>query len=468
MEKYFIDKFEKELLDFLNKKNLQNTSNNDFKSANILVTSKFGFGKTTLKNEILDYLFKNDEKNKNQYLIFDVNIWLSNLRHIDEIIMMTILSKINADKIKMKKQILKNLSSNLLNCAKETNQVINLLIETTKDLELKGQSRFINYLENKYKINFYLDDLIKFVLKKYQKQKIIFLYDELDRCTHEFIRDFFNRIKGLFNNKNLIHIIFANEEYINSIFSVDYINPSEKFIDKYFDYKHKLTENVQEFFDKKWKLLFNDEEKITSELSNYYYFFTKITFRDISKNINDINKLFDYVKNNHNGNKIEKIDKLDTQGVLLDMYLSNDWLIFILFLIAKGYRTVQKHDLKYIYNEWIKDYVKTSDNYEYLKKIIDLHENYELKYGKCVDGKCSYFWIMVPKIKTTFKDFNNNEQNFSNENNENNFYFYLLINLYISNQFISPKRSFNDEKTTIDDLNDLIPFINDKINKILN
>lgn len=466
MEKYFIDKFEKELLDFLNKKNLQNTSNNDFKSANILVTSKFGFGKTTLKNEILDYLFKNDEKNENQYLIFDVNIWLSNLRHIDEIIMMTILSKINADKIKMKKQIFKNLFLNLWDCAKETNQVINLLTEITKDFKLKGQSRFINYLENKYKINFYLDDLIKFVLKKYQKQKIIFLYDELDRCTHEFIRDFFNRIKGLFNNENLIHIIFANEEYINSIFSVDYINPSEKFIDKYFDYKHKLTENVQEFFDKKWKLIFNDEEKITSKLSNYYYLFTKITFRDISKNINDINKVFDYVKNNNN--TIDMVIKWDVDLILTNLYFSNNWLIFILFLITKGYRTVQKHDLKYIYNEWIKDYVKTSDDYKYFKKIIDLHKDYELKYEKYIDEKYSNFLGIVPKIKTTFKDFDNNEQNFSNENNENNFYFCLLINLYISNQFISPKRSFNSEKTTIDNLNDLIPFINNKINKILN
>lgn len=265
----------------------------DIKSLNILVSAKWGRGKTTLKNELINYF------NNSKILVVDVNIWLSIYQSVDEIIFASLLEKIKELKIKnwkftikkIYKQTIKEYKNKLLN-----NQNVKLskkdksmkllfnLIELKEKHNSLWQSDLLNHIKKKYKINYSIEEILMFLIKKQKYERIIFLYDELDRCDKKFILNFFEKIKYFFNIENITNIIFANEDYLHEIFKNINTKGDEKFIDKYFSFKYQINSNSVNIINNFWKEIIKNDDVLIEKNSNIYKIFKElISCRDVIK-----------------------------------------------------------------------------------------------------------------------------------------------------------------------------------------
>lgn len=441
-----IEKFSK----FFEHKILTQKQSDDFKSINFLISAKWGRGKTKLKND-----FKNFYEKKEEWLIFDINIWLNNFKSIDEILFIEFIKYIRKSKelSKYKVQIWK-IIKNIFSSIVEKNEIISFLNEIVIKSKDFGYKKIIDEINDNYKTFFALEELINFVIKNLKKEKIIFLYDELDRCDDIFIRDFFSKIKQLFNYENVVHIVFANENYINEIFCN--LNSDEKFIDKYFNNVYKIKPNIVEAIEEKWTKTSNFDDKLFE-----YYDYKSSKYKKFK-----INKLFLHEISYRDFNKYEtslsnflhNIDifyrklrntPLKNNSIL---YWFNEYddiaILFIIFLILKGYNEIDDaNELKKIIDEYsIVDYFDFDNYRTEINNWLTLM--YQNEYGvynennsnapkmKKIDNEQDFLFALAIQIKKITiilinEPFVNINQKFININIENEIHINInkLLNL---------------------------------------
>ncbi len=297
---YYVENFKNTFKEIINK----GIKNDDFKSENILISSKFGQGKTTLKNEIMK-----DEYFLNNFLIIDVDIWSNNNMNIDEIIFIEIIKHVSKNREKEFKKIMKESGKWILNITSKIFQIdflINELDKTIKNIK-NDEIKVVNeIIEQKYITTKTLRRYLNDIISKLGNEKIIFLFDELDRCSTEFIRKFFSSIKQMLNSNQIINIVFANTDFLNSIFKNESLD-DEKYIDKFFNHIYVINSST---FDYLFNNLFpefcrelNIKNKNILEANTpnvdfptlTYILNQKVSFRDINKNIEWLKKVIIFV-----------------------------------------------------------------------------------------------------------------------------------------------------------------------------
>lgn len=380
---------------------------------------------------------------------------MNNFQYIDEIIFIELIKFIKKTKKlnKFEKQIgiiIKKVFTSIA----EKNEIISFLCEVVKDCKNFEYSEIINNINNKYKTFFALEELINFILEKLKKEKIIFLYDELDRCDDIFIKDFFCRIKQLFNYNNIIHIVFANQNYINNVFHN--LNNDEKFIDKYFNYIYKIKPSVVQAIEEKW----TEITKFSEKLFEYYdykntnfkkyklndLFLEEISYRDFIKYELEISKFF------HRITIYNKNTKITTTKNALNWYeycyqYDDILILFIVFLILKGYNEINSvEELEKIIEKYSIINYFDFDNYKLTTNSI-LTSIYQEKYG-------------------IYNENNSNAPKMIKINNEQDFLLALSIHMKrLSDIFI--KSPFTIDKKNID-INNLKDDVHTNFNKLLN
>lgn len=310
-------------------------NNNDFVSTNILVSSKFGYGKTTLKNEIKECKELNEK-----YIIVDVNIWQNSFKLLEEQVLIDLLYILKENKIFNWKEITKTYGKKIVDFILQKQigfNPINKISDVYKNVKNNNYQEEINFLLDKYKINNALSDIIDFVLKK--DKKIILLFDELDRCSKEYINHFFTSLKQLLN-KEIINIVFANEDYLDDIFKNN-LYKEEKYIDKFFSNKYYLRSNpityikeilsginlyVKDYIDNEFD---NDIQNII---------FVNVSFRDINKNKIYIDKFIFWVKEEWRKLRAKILNDYNDKEFILNRRLFSKFyfLKLLFYLVIKG------------------------------------------------------------------------------------------------------------------------------------
>lgn len=291
-------------------KNEKKSNSNEINSTNILVYSKFGNGKTTLKNNIKSNLEKEKE-----YKVYDVNIWQNENIDIIDNILLTILMK--SPELFDKREILSNISNFIINKCEKVKNFISIFEDLTKN----KYDDFIKNIENKYNLDNTLKKIFKDISEQYNDKKVVFLFDELDRCTEEYIKTFFSKIKIMFDFPNFVHIIFANKNVLNNIFQTLNINNEEYFLEKFLTAQYQIENKpLTLLFDifKKYINNFNNLQEsfkyLRVEIKKIY---NNISFREITKQKENIKIFLNLIKT-------------------YDFYSNNDWFWTIILLIIKN------------------------------------------------------------------------------------------------------------------------------------
>ncbi len=312
--------------------------NDDFASLNILVTSNFGNGKTTLKNKVLEEFSTQDEL-KEKYDVIDIEILTNEDMDLIDNILLAIINKYE------EVSAMKDICRNILELISKKWNWLNNTQEFLKCFKDNGKGKITDLFKDKYFIRNKLNELLGEIYKKNGNKKFIFLFDELDRCTEDYIRKFFSKIKVLFNHVYIINIVFSNKNVLDALFNSLNDVDGEKFIDKFFQKVIYLkpepyiaiNEFMNECFDQWKKPLFNKDVPHNLIYGNNDDVFMidklkTITYRDFEKNKVFIENFCNNLSSTHSERR------LYTRNLTNENWLWQNtwWAKIIVYMICKS------------------------------------------------------------------------------------------------------------------------------------
>ena len=139
------------------------------------------------------------------------------------------------------------------------------------------------------------------ISNKFKNKKVVFLYDELYRCTEKYIKEFFSNIKLIFQFDNFVHIFFANKNVINNVFSTLNIDNEEYFLEKFLTFQYPIQEDpilflitlINKFLPStNYQDIFDSYNKLNGKIKIYL---NNITFREIRKQEQNIKIFLDLI-----------------------------------------------------------------------------------------------------------------------------------------------------------------------------
>lgn len=170
-----------------------------------------------------------------------------------------------------------------------TQTATDLIIDNTfKELSESKKSReeFINELES----------VTKKILEEKEKDKLIFIIDELDRCKPTFAIELLESIKHLFSINEIVFLIAVDKEQLSESIKAVYGSgfDSRTYLQRFFDIKlHLPVIQSERYFNTKFKDMFQEEYE-KDDTSKYIKLFEvlcehlNLTLRDIEKILNEV------------------------------------------------------------------------------------------------------------------------------------------------------------------------------------
>lgn len=251
--------------------------NNEIKSFNLVINGVWGSGKTTFID-----LFQNEINTINNKLfeILKFNAW--NIDYFNDPLEPFVSFLIK------KKNIFNSFGIDIM---KSMLNLVNLNLNKTMNLFFKNKNtKNLELVKNKY------DKLNK---------KLIFIIDDLDRCSPKFCIRLFELIKHLVNHNNVIFIALFNwnqmNKSIHNLYGLDYSENNEFYLEKIFDYKWDLPipskleiiSNRLKNIDHIW--LFDDIQGCDIDAKIEFINFVSLLFND-DFSIREINRVIDEYK----------------------------------------------------------------------------------------------------------------------------------------------------------------------------
>lgn len=338
----------------------------------IALDSPWGNGKSTL----IDFICTNFETNKNVFIKY--NAWENDYTEEPLISLMSdILTEFESKEYigidKMKNQISsirkvgkKSITALLKGGAKiligesASNDITEVFKEAGKIfIDDNSNDLFKDIDESKKSRKEFKEELKKYtnsILKEKNKDKLIIIIDELDRCRPTFAIELLENIKHLFDIENIIFLIAIDSKQLAESIKAVYGNgfDANTYLHRFFDFElHLKKDSIGDYF----------YNKIIDNLGiiriDNLELFAKDTVKTFNLTIRDINKIV---------NEFYLLKKInDRQNPTFRIILEEKYLLFFLIIKVKN-------------QELFKVFKQTKGNLtdKILNNVIDLDANLRL------------------------------------------------------------------------------------------
>jgi hypothetical protein len=130
-------------------------------------------------------------------------------------------------------------------------EVIEILCDGIEEGTSMLRKEIENYEKQKYSLKEFREELEKYIDEVCNKEPLIFIIDELDRCNPHYAVKILERIKHLFNIPNIVFVLSIDKEQLsNSIrgyYGSDLINANE-YLKRFIDIEYTLPDPDVESF----------------------------------------------------------------------------------------------------------------------------------------------------------------------------------------------------------------------------
>ncbi|KLD98798.1 KAP family P-loop NTPase fold protein [Aliarcobacter butzleri] len=279
----------------------------------IALDAPWGSGKSTL----IDLMCKNFENNKDVFVKY--NAWENDYTEEPLLSLMSDIHEefqkkeyIGTDEWKsfvshmvkatklFTKGALKGVSKVILG-TEATSDLGNACLEVSSTItDEVANNLFKDIDESKKSRKEFKDELIKYtnqILKEKDKDKLIIIIDELDRCRPTFAIELLENIKHLFDIENIVFFIAVDNKQLAESIKAVYGNgfDANTYLHRFFDFElHLKKDSVGDYFYQKIKHLCEPFDNINSFVRDSIKIFN-LTIRDINKIVNEariLNKLY--------------------------------------------------------------------------------------------------------------------------------------------------------------------------------
>ncbi|MFX4252018.1 KAP family P-loop NTPase fold protein [Aliarcobacter butzleri] len=279
----------------------------------IALDAPWGSGKSTL----IDYMCKDFEENKDVFVKY--NAWENDYTEEPLLSLMSDIHEefqkreyIGTDEWKsfvshmvkatrlFTKGALKGVSKVILG-TEATTDIGNACLEVSSDITDKvANNLFKDIDESKKSRKEFKDELKKYtnqILKEKDKDKLIIIIDELDRCRPTFAIELLENIKHLFDIENIVFFIAVDNKQLAESIKAVYGNgfDANTYLHRFFDFElHLKKDSLEDYFYQKIKYLCEPFDNINSFVKDSITMFN-LTIRDINKIVNEsriLNKLY--------------------------------------------------------------------------------------------------------------------------------------------------------------------------------
>lgn len=268
--------------------------NYEIKSFNVALNGRWGDGKTTFLNQLLEHIQQNNSNGKIKYEnMFTINAWDYDFLDDPSEMFYHFLEENENNGEQEKNKFLSKIYNVLKKCATEYMidkfnllKIINNVLKTEQQEVIlkqqkidKKQKQLLSVLELKKKIETAAADL---------NDNIYIFIDDLDRCNPNFVIKLIELTKHIFDIKNITIIYMLDWDNTNTSIMNHYglvikDDDNEKYLSKIIDYKWDLPHLSKDeyLYDKYLKNTFIWQ--VPETFLNYSKYLNNITFRESEK-----------------------------------------------------------------------------------------------------------------------------------------------------------------------------------------
>lgn len=255
-------------------------------------------------------------------------------------------------------------------------EVLNIISDFIEEGSAILSKEIDNYESQKKNLEFFQNELKRFVDEACDKKPLIFIIDELDRCNPHYAVKTLERIKHLFNIPNITFVLSIDKEQLsNSIrgyYGSDLIDANE-YLKRFIDIEYTLPEP--------------DIESFCEYLFNYYDFTTfflrikQLYFKEGELDNLGVTavSIFKYKKTT-----LRQIEKIFA-NIRLSLNMFNDRrTIFTDLLCLLTYLRICESDFyeKITHREYSIQEIVNQIEFVFPKQLFDLDTNYNIHYNR--------------------------------------------------------------------------------------